>query len=156
MTLKIMIERRVVGYHTIVVNVKKRDTTASETREIRFTTTERNLRNNRNGQRRNHQIKDDVCREIGFVVNEQSASKERVSDDLWIADSAATCHMGPNFNGCSEIRMVSEKVKVGNGKCVNITAREVYQGILCEKDFSKKAIKLDNYACCPGVTKRLL
>ena len=41
---------------------------------------------------------------------------------MWIADSAATCHMGPNLNGCSEIRMVTEEVTVGNGKGVNITA----------------------------------
>ena len=129
--------------------------TASETREIGFSTSERNRINNRRGQRINHEIKDDVCREIGFAVNEQSASKEKESDDLWIADSAATCHMGPKLNGCSEMRMVSEEVTVGNGKGVNITARAVYRGIVCEKDGTQKAIKLDNYACCSGLTKRL-
>ena len=127
----------------------------TDTREIGFTTSEKIKKKKRREQRRNRNTKDDACREIGFVSKEQSTSNESISHDLWIADSAATCHMGPNLNGCTEIRIVSEEVTVGDGKGVRITARAVYRGIVHKGDGSKVAIKLENYACCPGLTKRL-
>ena len=44
---------------------------------------------------------------------------------------------------------------MGDGKGVSITARAVYRGIVYKGDGSKEAIKLDNYACFPGLTKLL-
>ena len=36
-------------------------------------------------------------------------------NNYWIADSGATCHMGPSLEGCMDIVYVNENVLVGNG-----------------------------------------
>ena len=49
--------------------------------------------------------------------------------NYWIADSGATCHMGPSLEGCTYIMYVNDKVIVGNGEKSVCKARATFNGV---------------------------
>ena len=49
--------------------------------------------------------------------------------NYWIADSGATCHMGPSLDGCKYVVYVKDKVIVRNGAKSVCKARATFNGV---------------------------
>ena len=89
----------------------------------------------------------DIC----FKVNEGSVAEK----NYWIYDSAATCHMGPSLDGCTNIVYVNDRVTVGNGSRAVCKARATFKGTVVTKEGKTRNITIDNFAYVPELTDYL-
>ena len=57
-----------------------------------------------------------------------------IREDVWIADSGASCHMTKTLQGIYNQRRISLKVKIGSGEYVNANIIGDVSGIAIQKD----------------------
>ena len=74
---------------------------------------------------------------------------------MFVADTGATCHMGPTIEGCTDIVYVNQSTTVGDGRELNIKARGTFHGILKTKDGKETKVKIKNYAYIPNLDEWL-
>jgi hypothetical protein len=89
----------------------------------------------------------DIC----FAVNEGSVANK----NYWIYDTAATCHMGPSLEGCTNIVYVNNRVTVGKGSRAVCKARATFKGTVVTKEGKTKRITIENFAYVPELTDYL-
>ena len=68
---------------------------------------------------------------------------------MFVADTGATCTMGPTIEGCTDVIYVDQNTTVWDDQELKIKAKGNFHGILKEKDRSEKKFKIKNYAFIP-------
>ena len=105
----------------------------------------------------NNQSDSESSGEIVLMATEGNTPKKIDSrETLWIADTGATCNMGPSLVGCTNIRRVNEDVKIGDGSNVGIRARATFRGQIINSKGKKRTIVLENYGWASGLDQYLL
>jgi hypothetical protein len=124
-----------------------------------------NRRNEANGNGNNN-VRTGVAETTADVVFTSVPENSYFLENIWIGDSGASCHYCNNDLGLFDVRDVSERIKVGNGKTTEATkvgslrgkVEQVHQNAfqvllpevksvpeLCVNLFSIKAIKNETY-----------
>ena len=52
-----------------------------------------------------------------FFMN-QTTNESKINDNIWIADSGASCHMTNSLEGMTDLKTDYSKIKIGSGKTV--------------------------------------
>ena len=97
--------------------------------------------------------------EMSLIVNEKgninNINKNNIEFHCWIGDTGATCMMGPSTAGTSNYKKTNETVSVGDGQGVTIEGRSHFHGWVINRDGTRRAIRIDNYAHAPRLAHHL-
>ena len=87
---------------------------------------------------------------------------QKISKNIWLADSGASMHMGPDETGLTNVRTTDSSIKIGNGTYVKATKIGDKHVTLKQEDGTRIDIVLKDYmvvpelwACLFAVTKAL-
>ena len=79
----------------------------------------------------------------------------KINDNVWIADSGASCHMTNSLEGMYEIRKGNCKVMIGDGQSVETTKSGKWKGVVKQKDGSTTPIILEEVVYAPALCCKL-
>ena len=86
----------------------------------------------------------------------QTQAEAKINDNLWIADSGASCHMTNSLDGMKDLKEDYAKIKIGSGKTMLATKRGTYEGMVISKDNKKTMIQLRNVRYVPEMFCKLI
>ena len=71
----------------------------------------------------------------------QTTNESKINDNIWIADSGASCHMTNSLEGMTDLKTDYSKIKIGSGKTVMGSKKGTYEGMVVSKDNKKTMIQ---------------
>ena len=76
-------------------------------------------------------------------------NESKIDENIWIADSGASCHMTNSLEGMTDLRDYYAKIKIGSEKTMLSTKKGTYEGMVVSKDNKKTMIQLKNVRFVP-------
>ena len=86
----------------------------------------------------------------------QNMNESKIDDNIWIADSGASCHMTNSLEGMTDLRDNYTKIKIGSGKTMLATKKGTYEGMVVSKDNKQTTIQLKNMRYVPEMFCKLI
>jgi hypothetical protein len=84
-------------------------------------------------------------------VNANLTTKNKISNDLWLGDSGASCHMTNSDEGMYNCRDIKSPIKIGDGRTLYATKIGMKKLVVIQKDGSTLDIILDECKYVPGL-----
>ena len=84
-----------------------------------------------------------------LACNGMKVSQDFLTDNIWIGDTGASCHMRSSLKGMYDLRKGKGGIKVGSGKVIPIKNIGSFRGEIVQKDGSRKKITLKNVHYVP-------
>ena len=81
---------------------------------------------------------------------------KEINDNIWIADSGASCHMTNSLEGMKDIKTDYSKIKIENRKTVMSIKKGTFEGMAVSKDSKKTMIQLKNVRYVPDMFCKLI
>ena len=92
---------------------------------------------------------------IASIANKYALNMKVINDKLtnniWIGDTGASCHMRTSLNGMYDMEPVSGGIKVGSGKILKIVKVGKFKGNIVQKDGSSEVIILNKVHFVPNM-----
>ena len=123
--------------------------------DIILTAMDNTEENNKAGSARWQHVAREKCRNenVNFTAASQQiefgAKEMEVSNNFWIGDSGASCHMTNDDTGLEEISKIDEEIMIGDGKPMKATKVGRMKMEMIKNDGSKQQFTLSNVKYVP-------
>ena len=86
----------------------------------------------------------------------QTTNEAKINENIWIADSGASCHMTNSLEGMTDLKTDYSRIKIGNGNILMGIKKGTYEGMDVSKDNKKTRIQLKNVRYVPDMFCKLI
>ena len=73
-----------------------------------------------------------------------TTNEAKINENIWIADSGASCHMTNSLEGMTDLKTDYYRIKIGNGNILMGIKKGTYERMVVSKDNKKTRIQLRN------------
>jgi hypothetical protein len=92
---------------------------------------------------------DDYEEREEYCFMSQTTSNYKINSNTWLGDSAASTHMGFSDEGMTDVELINEPVRIGNGKALTATKIGKRRITIIQTDGSSQDAIPEEYKCVP-------
>ena len=94
--------------------------------------------------------------EVVLMAKENKDIGVELSDNTWLGDTGASCHMRFNEDGMTEMEQIDEKITIGNGKSMVATKVGKWKGSILQENGELVSVVLNKVKVVPELWTNLL
>ena len=112
-------------------------------------------RNNRNGSTGGNENQEQRIFNSNDVAFPSIASDDKITNNMWIFDSGASCHYCQSMEGLTDVKDIDELIKIGNGEVMRACKTGNLNCEVTQLDGKKFVITLTNVKYVPEICANL-